>query len=109
MKLKLFLKIASGILAFSALLDYLLWFTIRFHVPSWTIATLSLCLAVILLVLSRFLPSLKVLGSRRLRILPNTFKEGKNLEKARSIMAKHRDRVAIVQLGTWNLMVNHSK
>jgi len=50
-----------------------------------------------------------VLGSRRLRILPNTFKEGKNLEKARSIMAKHRDRVAIVQLGTWNLMVNHSK
>jgi len=61
MKLKHFLKAAAAVLAFSALMDYLLWFTIRFHVPSWTIATLSLCLAVLLLVFSRF--SLKVLGS----------------------------------------------
>ena len=40
-------------------------------------------------------------------MLPNTFKE--NLEKTRSKTAKQRDNVAIVQLGTWNLMVNHSR
>jgi len=72
MRLKRFLKAAAAILIFSALMDYLLWFTIRFHVPSWTIATLSLCLAIILLAFSRFLSSLKVLGRLLLEKLPNT-------------------------------------
>ena len=48
-----YLKIAVIILLFSAFMDYLLWFTIRYHVPCWTIATISLFIAIILEVLRR--------------------------------------------------------
>jgi len=47
------LRIASGILAFSAVMDFSLWILQGYLVPSWTIATLSLALAALLEILVR--------------------------------------------------------
>ncbi|MEM1607511.1 MAG: hypothetical protein QXW33_05160 [Candidatus Bathyarchaeia archaeon] len=46
--LRVFLKCAIIVLVLSALIDYILWFTINFHVPCWAIATMSLSTSLIL-------------------------------------------------------------
>jgi len=53
--LRSFLRVSSVILTLSSLMDYLLWFTINYHVPSWTIATMSLMSAVLCEVIRRLI------------------------------------------------------
>jgi len=52
-ELKKILRAASGILAFSAAMDFGLWILWGYTAPSWIIATLSLCVAGLLEVLVR--------------------------------------------------------
>ena len=53
--LKRFFKIAIPVFAFSAIVDYLLWFINGFHVPSWAIATMSTSYAILLTALYKIL------------------------------------------------------
>ena len=46
-------RIAVPILAFSAVMDYILWFTREYHVPCWTIATITLATTIILAILEK--------------------------------------------------------
>ena len=54
-RLKKFLKLAIPVFGLSAFMDYLLWFTRGYMVPSWTIATMSLSYTVLLAALYRIL------------------------------------------------------
>ncbi|MEM2321547.1 MAG: hypothetical protein QXS79_06700 [Candidatus Bathyarchaeia archaeon] len=54
--LRVFLKCAIIVFVLSALIDYILWFTINFHVPCWAIATMSLSTSLILYAIIKLLP-----------------------------------------------------
>ena len=53
--IKRFFKIAIPLLGFSAIIDYILWFTKGFHVPSWAIATMSMSYTLLLTALYKIL------------------------------------------------------
>lgn len=48
LKNRLFYDITIAVLLFCALMDMILWFTIKFYVPSYVISCFSLCLVIIL-------------------------------------------------------------
>ncbi|MEM2163170.1 MAG: hypothetical protein QXR62_01935, partial [Candidatus Bathyarchaeia archaeon] len=54
--IRAFLKCAIAVLILSAIIDYILWFTMNFHVPCWAIASMSLSTSLILYVMIRLLP-----------------------------------------------------
>jgi len=51
----LFLNIYSIILLISAIMDTHLWFSIQYHVPSWTISVISLMMIVIIQILRKMI------------------------------------------------------
>jgi hypothetical protein len=51
--IRLLIKISCIVQFLNAFVDYLLWFTTGFHVPSWTISTLVLFYSIILLAYDR--------------------------------------------------------
>ena len=50
--LKMFLRLASGVLFLSGLMDTILWFTTGYMVPCWTVATMSVATGAITLSLT---------------------------------------------------------
>ncbi len=52
--LKAVIDVAIVILSFSAILDLMLWFTIHYHIPCWTIAALSIGAVLLLCAIKSF-------------------------------------------------------
>lgn len=59
-RIKQFIKISCIIQSLNALMDAILWFTLGFQVPSWTISTLVVGYSVILIAYDRVYPKYTV-------------------------------------------------